>query len=174
MDDLQVTVDRDLIWRCGRYFTPDSPAEEWYASTGSVCTSWTTFEAEFRTRFPGVKKAKKTSAELEREMIEIELKVDDLDKTEMYGGVEVETYKIHAKKLLDLAKRAKIEAGTANIVFVQDKLPQVIKDKVAESHANWSAFCAAIEAVDKTYIREGVRKHREQEAKYVMRASRHD
>lgn len=27
-------------------------------------------------------------------------------------------------------------------------------------------FCAAIEAIDKTYIRQGIRKHREQEVKY--------
>ena len=47
-----------------------------------------------------MQKAKKMVAELEREMLEIELKVDDLDKMELYGGVEVETYKIHAKKLL--------------------------------------------------------------------------
>ena len=68
--------------------------------------------------------------------------------------------------LLNLAKHAKIDVGTANIMFIQDKLPQIIKDKVAESHANWLVFCAAIEAVDKTYIREGVRKHRNEEAKY--------
>jgi len=72
---------------------------------------------------------------------------------------------VHAKKLLELAKRARIDAGTANIVFVRDKLPDVLKDKVGESHANWNAFCMAIETVDRTYIRDGVRKHREQEAK---------
>ena len=33
-------------------------------------------------------------------------------------------------------------------------------------HANWLAFYAAIKAIDETYIREGVRKHREQEVKY--------
>lgn len=76
------------------------------------------FKGGFRAQFSGIQKVKKTSAELEREMIELELKVEDLDKTELYGGVEVETHKIHAKKLLDLAKHAKIEAGTANIVFV--------------------------------------------------------
>ena len=146
--------------------------EEWYASTGSVCTAWATFEAGFKARFPGVQKAKKMVAELEREMLEIELKVDDLDKTELYGRVEVETYKIHTKKLLDFAKHTKIDAGTVNIVFVQDKLPQIIKEKVAESHTNWSVFCAAIEAVDKTYIREGVRKHRNEEAKYNNITSR--
>ena len=165
MDELQVTSERDRIRRIGTYFVPDSPAEEWYTSEGSIQTQWSVFETAFRTRFPGIQKAKKTAAELQREMVELTLTVDELDKTELYGGVEVETYKIHAKKLLDMAKRAKIDAGTANMVFVRDKLPEVIKDKVDESHTSWSSFCAAIEAVNKAYIRDGVRKHREREAK---------
>jgi hypothetical protein len=165
MDELQITEDRERIRRIGNYLSPDSPAEEWYASTGGVSASWSAFETQFKARFPGIQKAKKTSAELQREMLELELKVDELDKTELYGGVEVETYKIHAKKLLDLAKRAKIDTGTASIVFIRDRLPEVIKDKVDESHTNWPSFCAAIEAVNKAYIRDGVRKHREREAK---------
>ena len=161
MDELQVTSECDRIRRIGTYFVPDSPAEEWYTSEGRVQTQWSTFETAFRTRFPGIQKAKKTAAELQREMVELTLTVDELDKMELYGGVEVETYKIHAKKLLDMAKRAKIDAGTANMVFVRDKLPEVIKDKVNESHTSWSTFCAAIENMDKAYIRDGIRKHRE-------------
>ena len=97
-------------------------------------------------------------------MLELVLKTDDLDKTESYGGVEVETYKVHAKKLFELAKRAKIDTGTANIVHVRDKLPEILKYKVGESHANWKAFRTAIEMVDRTYIRDEVRKHRERVA----------
>lgn len=97
-------------------------------------------------------------------MLEFVLKVDDLDKMELYGGVEVEMYKVHAKKLLDIAKHANIDTGTANIVHIRDKFPEILKDKVGESHANWKAFCMAIEMVDRTYIRDGVRKHREHEA----------
>jgi hypothetical protein len=161
MDELQITTDRERIWRIGNYFSPDSPAEEWYDSAGSTNTLWSTFETEFKARFPGIQKVKKTSAELQREMLELELKVDELDKTELYRGVEVEMYKIHAKKLLDLAKHAKIDMGTASIVFVRDRLPEVIKDKVDKSHSNWPSFCTAIEAINKAYIRDGVRKHRE-------------
>jgi hypothetical protein len=172
MDELQVTSERDRIRRIGTYFVPDSPAEEWYTSEGRVQTQWSAFETAFRTRFPGIQKAKKTAAELQREMVELTLTVDELDKTELYGGVEVETYKIHAKKLLDMAKHAKIDAGTASMVFVRDKLPEVIKDKVDESHTSWSTFCAAIEAVDKAYIRDGVRKHRESQARFDLVNSR--
>lgn len=126
---------------------------------------WTNFETEFRSRFPGIQKAKKTSMELEREMVELVLKAEDLDKTEVYGGVEVETYKVHVKKLFEMVKRAKIDLGMANIVHVRDKLLEILKDKVGETHANWKAFCTAIEGIDRTYIRDGVKKHREQEAK---------
>ena len=101
-------------------------------------------------------------------MVELELKVEELDKMELYGGVEVETYKRHTKKLLDLAKHTKIDTGIVNMVFVQDKLPEVIKDKVDKSHANWLMFCAAIEVVNKAYIRDSVKKHREQEAKFDL------
>jgi hypothetical protein len=165
MHETQITTDRDKVERFGLYLAPDSPAEEWYVDTGNTIRVWADFETEFRSRFPGIQKVKKTGAELEREMLELVVKTEDLDKTELYGGVEVETYKVHAKKLFELAKRAKIDAGTANIVFVRDKLPEILKDKVGETHANWKAFCTAIETVDRTYIRDGVRKHREQEAK---------
>src|ERR1700733_9285366 len=164
MHETQVTTDGDKIQRFGLYLTPDSPAEEWYVDTGSLIKIWVNFETEFKNRFPGVQKAKKTAAELEREMLGLVLKTDDLDKTESYGGVEVETYKVHAKKLFEIAKRAKIDSGTANIVHVRDKLPEILKDKVGESHANWKAFCTAIETIDRTYIRDEVRKHREHTA----------
>ena len=143
------------------YLTPDSPAEEWYTDTGSQISAWANFKAEFKSRFSGVQKVKKTAAELKREMLELVLKTDDLDKMESYGGVEVETYKVHVKKLFELTKHAKIDTGTANIVHVQDKLLEILKDKVGESHANWKVFHMAIETVDRTYIRDEVRKHRE-------------
>jgi len=76
------------------------------------------------------------------------------------------------RSLLDLAKRAKIDTGVANIVFVRDRLPEVLKNKVDESHTNWTTFCTAIEMVDKAYIRDGVRKYKEREAKYESLNSR--
>jgi hypothetical protein len=158
MHKAQVTDDHKKIVRFGLYLAPGSPAEEWYVDTGSVSKLWANFEAEFRNRFPGVQKAKKMTAELEREMVELVLKVEDLDRMEVYSGVEVEAYKVHTKKLFDMAKQAKIDTGTANIVHIWDKLPELIKDKVGETHANWKSFCMAIKGVDRTYIREGVKK----------------
>jgi hypothetical protein len=155
----QVTVDYDKIQRFRLYLTPDSPAKEWYIDMGSQNTAWADFEAEFRDRFPGIQKAKKIPMELQREMLDLALRMEELDKMSSYGGIEVEMYKVHAKKLLELVKCTKIDAGTANIVWVRDKLPDLLKDKVGKSHADWKAFCTAIEKVDKMYIRDGVRKH---------------
>ncbi|KAF8233513.1 hypothetical protein L208DRAFT_1266384, partial [Tricholoma matsutake] len=88
----------------GLYLAPDSPAKEWYVNMGSLNRVWANFETGFQSRFPGIQKAKKMSAELEREMVELVLKVEDLDKTELYGGVEVDMYKVHAKKLFKMVK----------------------------------------------------------------------
>jgi hypothetical protein len=159
MHETQTMTNEDKVQQFGLYLTPDSPAEEWYTDTGNQITLWADFKAEFKSRFPGVQKAKKTAAELEREMLDLVVKMDDLDKTESYGRVEVETYKVHVKKLFEIAKHAKIDTGTANIVHVRDRLPEILKDKVGESHANWKAFCTTIETVDRTYIRDEVRKH---------------
>ncbi|KAF8239952.1 hypothetical protein L208DRAFT_1234943, partial [Tricholoma matsutake] len=102
----------------GLYLAPDSPANEWYIDTGSQTVVWAKFETRFRTRFPRIQKAKKTPAELQREMLDLVWRVEDLDKTLLYGGIKVKMYKVHAKKLLKLAKQAKIDAGIPNMVFV--------------------------------------------------------
>jgi hypothetical protein len=165
MHETQVTAEHNKIERFRLYITLDSPAEEWYIDTGSLIRVWADFETKFQSRFPGIQKVKKTTAELEREMVDLVLKTEDLDKIEPYGGVEVETYKVHVKKLFELAKQAKIDVGTANIIHVRDKLPEILRDKVVKSHANWKAFCTAIEGVDRAYIRDEVRKHQNHDAK---------
>jgi hypothetical protein len=126
-----------------------------------VINSWNVFETQFKTQFLGIQKAKKMPVELQREMVMLELRVEDLDKMELYGGVEVEMHKIHAKKLLNLAKWAKIDTGAANIVFVRNRLPEVLKNKVDKSHTNWTTFCTAIKMVDKAYKRDRVWKYKE-------------
>jgi hypothetical protein len=91
------------------YLKSDSPAEEWYTDEGSNEKSWQMFEAKFLARFPGAEAAKKTAPELEREILEMRLATKELDKTDMHLGVAMETHKIFADKLLDLAKQAKFK-----------------------------------------------------------------
>jgi hypothetical protein len=118
MHETQVTADCDKIEPFRLYIVLDSPAEEWYVDTGSLIRVWADFKTEFQSRFPGIQKVKKTTAKLKREMVDLVLKTEDLDKIELYGGVKVEMYKVHMKKLFELAKQAKINARMVNTVHI--------------------------------------------------------
>jgi hypothetical protein len=109
MRHLSITTDREQIESFVDYLKSDSLAEEWYTDEGSNEKSWQMFEAKFLARFPGAEAAKKTAPELEREILEMRLATKELDKTDMHLGVAMETHKIFADKLLDLAKQAKFK-----------------------------------------------------------------
>jgi hypothetical protein len=161
MRNLSVTSNKERIECFMDYLASNSPAEEWYTDEGSKETSWQGFEASFIVRFPGAEAAKKTKPELEREILEMSLGTEELNKTEMHLGVAVETHKIFTDKLLDLAKSAKFEKTTTSIWQVHDNLPDILKSKVGKSHTDWMAFCKAIKDVDPSHIWDGVRKHTE-------------
>lgn len=148
----------------GDHLKTGSPAEEWFQDTTTPKGSWALFEAAFIARFPGIPKAKKTGVDLERELLSMRLEVEDLGKTESFGGDNVWTHIAFAEKALDLARRAKIDTGSSSIWTVCDNLPDIIKDKVSETQATWTTFCQAIKDVDLGHIRDGVKKHKERVA----------
>jgi hypothetical protein len=121
-------------------------------------------EREFKTRFPNVKKATKTAPELERELGAMRMSTEELGKTEKYRGEEVYTHMMFAEKILDLAKRAKIETSTSGFWKVRDELPEILREKIPENQASWTQFVQAIKDVDMGHIREGVRKYKEKTA----------
>ena len=146
------------------YLKSDSPAEEWYIEVKTPKKSWAELEQEFKTRFPNVKKAMKTTPELERELGAMRMTMEELGKTEKYRGEDVYTHMIFAEKILDLAKRAKVDASTSGLWNVRDELPEVLREKIPEDQASWTAFAQAIKGVDMGHIREGVRKYKEKAA----------
>ena len=90
--------------------------------------------------------------------------MEELGETEKYRGEDVYTHMIFAEKILDLAKRAKVEMSTSGLWSVRDELPEVLWEKIPEDQANWAAFAQAIKGVDMGHIREGVRKYKEKAA----------
>ena len=146
------------------YLKSDSPAEEWYMEVKTPKKSWAELEQEFKTRFPNVKKAMKTTPELERELGAMRMTMEELGKTEKYRGEDVYTHMIFAEKILDLAKRAKVDASTSGLWNVRDELPEVLREKIPEDQASWTAFAQAIKGVDMGHIHEGVRKYKEKAA----------
>ena len=146
------------------YLKSDSAAEDWYNDVNTTKKTWAGLETEFKARFPNVKKATKTSPELERELGTMRITTEELGKKEKYRGEDVFTHIIFAEKILDLAKRAKIEASTSGLWSVRDELPEVLREKIPEDQDSWKAFADAIKKVDMGHIREGVRKYKEKAA----------
>jgi hypothetical protein len=158
------TADDQKISFFELYLKSDSPAEEWYNNTNTPKKTWAELEKEFKVRFPNVKKAMKTAPELERELGAMRLATEELGKTEKYRGENVYTHMIFAEKILDLAKRAKIETSTSGLWNIRDELPEVLPEKIPENQTSWTAFVLAIKSVDMGHIREGVRKYKEKAA----------
>jgi hypothetical protein len=158
------TADDQKIGLFELYLKSDSPAEEWYNDAKTAKKTWTELEQGFKARFPNVKKAAKTAPELERELGAMRIKTEDLGKTEKYRGEDVYTHTIFAEKILDLAKRAKVEGSTSGLWNVRDELPEILREKIREDQANWAAFAQAIKDIDMGHIREGVRKYKEKSA----------
>jgi hypothetical protein len=121
---------------------------------------WTEFEQGFKARFPNIKKATKMAPELGRELGAMRIKTEELGMTEKFRGEEVYTHMIFAEKILDLAKRVKVESLTSGLWNVQDELPEILREKVPENQASWTVFLQAIKDVEMGHIREGVRKYK--------------
>ena len=158
------TTDDQKVSLFELYLKSDSLAEEWYNDVGMRKKMWLELEQGFKTRFPNVKKATKTAPELERELGAMRIKTEELGKTEKYRGEEVYTHMIFAEKILDLAKRAKVEGSTSGLWKVRDELPEILREKIPEDQADWTAFTQAIKNIDMGHIREGVRKFKEKTA----------
>ena len=146
------------------YLKSSSPAEEWYDDAKTPKKTWQELEKAFKTRFPNVEKAMKTTPELERELGEMRIKTEELGKTEKYKGEEAYTHVIFAEKILDLAKRAKVEETTSSLWKVRDELPEILGEKISENQTSWTVFAQAIKSVDMGHVREGVRKFKEKAA----------
>ena len=158
------TTDEQKISLLELYLKSDSPAEEWFSDAKAPKKTWVEVEQEFKTRFPNVKKATKTAPELERELGAMRITTEELGKTEKFRGEEVYTHTIFAEKILDLAKRAKIETTASGLWNVRDELPEILREKIPENQTSWTAFAQAIKDVDMGHIREGVRKYKEKAA----------
>ena len=155
----------------GDYLKTGSPAELWFNKTNTPKKAWTAFKAAFEREFPDVGRAEKTAQDLERELLALRLRTENLGKTERYANDDVWTHVAFAQRALDLARRAGIASGTNNIWQVRDALPEVVREKVPENQTDWTTFCNAIKGVDIGHIREGARKHvAEQQERARLRA----
>src|SRR5271168_2609938 len=142
----QVAMDDQIEAACC-WLKTGSPAKTWFNKTPTPKTKYANFAQAFKTEFKDVEKAEKSAPELEREISEMRIKTEDLGRSEKYRGQDMYTHIIFAEKILDLAKRAKIDNTTSGLFNVRDKLPEVLREKVHEDQASWMAFADAIKKV---------------------------
>jgi hypothetical protein len=131
-----MSTDEQKIDLFELYLKTNSPAEEWFNDARTPKKKWSELEQEFKARFPNVKKATKTAPELERELGTMRIATEELGKTEKYRGEDVYTHMVFAEKILDLAKRAKVEASTSSLWSVRDELPEILREKIPEGQAS--------------------------------------
>jgi hypothetical protein len=167
MCELHVTSDTALIEAFGNYLKTDSPAEEWYTDqdTPTAKPTWKNFETTFKTCFPGVQKAKKSPADLERELLDLKLDKKTLAATVAYGGQDGWSHVVFAEKALDLAKCAGIKKTRSLLTGVCNNLPEIFKEKISGSVETWGVFCVKIKAIDIDTLRDWVRKEEVKERK---------
>lgn len=167
MRELRITTEPALIKAFSDYLRTDSPAEEWYNDQNipNAIPTWDDFETAFKTRFPGVQKARKSPADLERELSELRLDRKTLATTMTYGGQDAWSHVVFAEKALDLAKRAGLEKTRSSLTRVRDDLPEVFKERISGNVGTWEIFCAEIKAIDVDTLRDWVRKEETKEKK---------
>ena len=161
------TDDAGKIEAFGDHLITDSPAETWYKGyiMSTPKGTFMSLDSAFITRFPSIKKVVQTSVDYQRELLSLRLEIGALGKKEKFGGVELWSHQAFAQRALSLAKLAAIDTGTSCIFSVRDELPEIMRDKVSESHTSWESFTNAIRDVDLTYIHDGVRKFEENKKK---------
>ena len=103
VNNSNMNTDPAKIENFQNYLESDSPAEEWYEDEGKKLTKWTDFELAFFTKFPMMDKAKKMAVELERELVGLRLRVEDLGKKEKYGGQEVWSHVVFVENAINRA-----------------------------------------------------------------------
>ena len=76
-----------------------------------------------------------------------------------YTGEDVWSHVAFAEKALSLAQQAKINTSSNLIWKVRNELPDIIRQKVKETHTTWDDFCKAIKEVDMGHIQDGMKRH---------------
>ena len=163
MHESNITSEAALV---KAYLKTDSPAEEWYIDqeTPANKPAWGNFENTFKVHFPGVQKAKKSLADLERKLSKLRLNKKTLATTINYGGQDAWSHIVFAEKVLDLAKQASLEKTRSSLTTVHDNLPEVLKEKISSS-GTWEAFCTEMKAVNIDTLRDWVKKEEVKEKK---------
>ncbi|KAG6838971.1 hypothetical protein C0991_006930 [Blastosporella zonata] len=151
-------------------------AEVWYTGLPEdTKANWSLVEAAFNARWPPVKIAAKLTEEFEGELLGCVLLEEVLGLKECVADREVWSHIAWADRIGILAAGADILGSKTYIGQVKKTLPGVVRDKLADSYANWTAFLDDVRGIDIEYIKgkaEDARKLLETVALHVHQMDR--
>lgn len=138
------------------FLRTNSDADEWYAGLPDATKNdWALLQAAFHVQYPATARVEKTTAEYERELMEKVLTEKDLGTKVEKAGEEKWSHVAWAEDILRIARQAGVATSKQYISLVRQKLPELLKQKLATSYKNWTAFTAAVRAIDPDFIAEG-------------------
>ncbi|TFY79480.1 hypothetical protein EWM64_g4537 [Hericium alpestre] len=162
----EVTDDHEKIKHMQDYIASGSRANRWYkANTVTTPASWQAFETAFTAEWPEIEESKCTPQEIQRKLLTVRIRETELGEKTNVSGKELWTHVAWAEKVLALAKEADMAKSDTYIWPVRKKLPDILKDKIPSTCADWAAFTTAVKNVDIDYLRDKVAKFRRENAR---------
>jgi hypothetical protein len=157
----------EQVKEVGLYLAGGGPADLWFEKLPKKkMATWELFEATFLTEFLVVKAVEKMKEQYEEELLDLKLKEEELGKSVEKGSMQVPAVEAWANKVLHLAKLCKVANGTSMLSQVWKNLPEVLRQKLADSYPDYTSFCQAVHKINPMYIKKSAEKlKRKQEEK---------
>ncbi|KAG6852034.1 hypothetical protein C0991_003733 [Blastosporella zonata] len=129
-------------------------AKTWYMGlTDHTKADWSLVEEAFNARWPPIKIAAMTTEEFEEELLSCRLAEEVLGLKECIADRDIWSHIAWADRIGTLAAGADILGSKTYIGQVKKSLPGVMRDKLSDSYANWTAFLDDVCGIDIDYIK---------------------
>ncbi|KAJ6527631.1 hypothetical protein DFH09DRAFT_1186599 [Mycena vulgaris] len=140
--------DVEKIEALGLGMASGSLADAWFddpARDAVDKTTWATMSSAFDTKLPKRAALRRVGQDAIEDLLAEKLKVEDIGKRVMHGGVEEFGHVVWARKLARIAANIPDPSGLF-IGVVREKMPVIMQDLLGPGtvFANWAAFEAAV------------------------------
>ena len=151
------------------FISAGSEADVWWTNlTPNEKSTWTLAKAAFLMNWPAIVIAGKTQREYQKDLLELQLKEDDIGERVTVAGMATWAHIQFHNRLMTLMKDAGVEHVPILIQPVREALPRALRDLTSASHADWNAFLNEIKDVNVDTLQEKAKRAKER--KEVERA----
>ncbi|KAJ6603400.1 hypothetical protein DFH09DRAFT_1354627 [Mycena vulgaris] len=150
--------ENDKVEMFGLSLASSSAAEAWFDALPPADTaSWAMLEAAFNKKWPKEAPEEKSAQELSDEMMELELREDEMGKKVEVDGIAVYGHVRWAKRMAILSEK---DTTGHMIPMVRKKLPPAMRELVNNAHKTWPEFLKAVREVSVQDLLEAIEKEK--------------